>query len=111
MRVVYDAWYLNYDARYALLWSRDAWTGHTPEFLADFAPTPHPLQILLSSLALPFGSDGAGEVTLLAVLLCFGALVWLTFALGARLFGPWVGAVAAAVVLPRPAIERAAVLA
>ena len=111
MRVLYDAWYLNYDARYALLWARDAWTGHTPEFLADFAPTPHPLQIALSSLALPFGNDAAGQIALFAVLLCFGALVYLTYALGARLFAPWVGVVAAVVVATRPAIERDAVLA
>ena len=35
LRVVYDPWYLNYDARYALLWARDAWHGFLPDFQAD----------------------------------------------------------------------------
>ena len=40
----------------------------------------------------------------------FGALVWLTYRLGAELFHPWVGVVAALVVLTRPALERDALL-
>ena len=44
------------------------------------------------------------------ILLCFGLLVWLTFRLGAELFSPWVGVVAALVVLTRPALERDALL-
>ena len=43
-------------------------------------------------------------------LLSFGALVYLTYRLGAELFSPWVGLVAALVVLTRPAIERDALL-
>jgi hypothetical protein len=110
LRVVVGGWYLNYDARYALLWARDAWTGYLPEFTADFAPTPHPLQIAVSSIALPFG-DASDEVVAAIVLLCFGALVWLTYRLGAELFGRWVGVVAATAVLTRPAFLRDAVLA
>jgi hypothetical protein len=110
LRVVYDPWFLNYDARYSLLWARDVWTGHKPDYLADFAPTPHPLQTAVSSLALPFG-DASDQVVTWMVLLCFGALVWLTYRLGAALFSPWAGAVAALVVATRPALERDAVLA
>ncbi|WP_259315863.1 hypothetical protein [Capillimicrobium parvum] len=108
--LVYDPWYLNYDARYALLWAHDLWHGFTPEYTADYAPTPHPLQMAVSSIALPFG-DNADRVMVLITLLCFGALVWLVFRLGSRLFTPWAGALAALVVLTRPAIERDAVLA
>ena len=43
-------------------------------------------------------------------LLAFGALVYLTYRLGAELFNPWVGVVAALVVLTRPAIERDALI-
>src|SRR3712207_8377881 len=75
LRVVFDGWYLNYDARYALLWARDAWTGHLPEYTADFAPTPHTLQMAVSSLALPFG-DASDDIVGFIVLLCFRALVW-----------------------------------
>ncbi len=110
MYLVYDPWYLNYDARYALLWAHDLWHGATPDYTADYAPTPHPLQMAVSSFALPFG-DHADSVLAGMMLLCFGALVYLTFALGGELFGTWAGVVAALVVLTRPAIERDAALA
>src|SRR4051812_26916250 len=110
LRVVYDPWYLNYDARYALLWARDAWHGFLPDFNADFAPTPHPLSTLVSSLGLPFG-HGGDAVVVWIVLLSFGALVWLTFRLGEELFGRWVGVAAALVVLTRPVLDRDVLLA
>ncbi len=109
MFVVYGPSFVNYDARYALLWARDLWHGFTPEYTADFAPTPHPLATAASSLALPFG-NGAPMAMLWITLLSFGALVYLTYRLGAELFSPWVGVVAALVVLTRPAIERDALL-
>jgi len=108
--LVYGPWFLNYDARYALLWAQDLAAGHKPEYTADFAPTPHPLQTAFGLLALPFG-EASDDVMVFATLLAFGALVYLTFALGRELFSPWVGVVAALVVLTRPAMERDAVLA
>src|SRR3954469_20795228 len=110
LKLVYAPWYLNYDARYALLWARDAWRGHKPEYLADFAPTPHPLETAASSLALPFG-DHADTVVVWAILLTFGAVVYLIYALGAQLFSRPVGIVAALVVFTRPALQRDAILA
>ncbi|HEX8083218.1 MAG TPA: hypothetical protein VF529_02945 [Solirubrobacteraceae bacterium] len=111
LRAVFDPRFLNYDAQYALLWSRDAWTGHLPEYEADFAPTPKPLQALVSSLGLPFG-DAADDVMTWIVLLSLGVLVWLVFVLGRRLFDtPWVGLVAALVVVTRPVILRDTLLA
>src|SRR4051794_38229741 len=109
VRLVYAPWYLNYDARYALLWARDVLHGHTPDYEAAFAPTPHPLSIAWSVIGLPFG-DSAGSVMVLLALLGFGALVWIIFRLGQELFSPWVGAIAAVVVLTRPAIVRDAIL-
>jgi hypothetical protein len=108
--VIYGPWFANYDARYALLWAQDLANGHAPEYEADFAPTPHPLQTAFGLLALPFGG-AADDVLVFATLLAFGALVYLTFALGRELFSPWVGVVAALVVLTRPAMERDALLA
>jgi hypothetical protein len=105
MWVIYDPWYLNYDARYALDWARDISHGLTPDFNAPFAPTPHPFSIALSFLGLPFGHGGSTVVVWL-VLLGFGTLVWLSYLLGARLFNPWVGAVVALVVATRPAMLR-----
>src|SRR3954467_6503005 len=103
--VLYDPWYLNYDARYALDWARDIWHGHNPDFEAPFAPTPHPFSIALSMLALPLRHSGSTLIAWL-VLLGFGALVWLTYVLGARLFNPWVGVFAALLVATRPALLR-----
>jgi hypothetical protein len=108
--LVYRPWFLNYDARYALLWAQDLVNGHAPEYEADFAPTPHPLQTAFGLLALPFGG-ASDDVLVFATLLAFGALVYLAFALGRELFSPWVGVVAALVVLTRPAMQRDAVLA
>ena len=110
LRAVFDPWYLNYDARYALLWARDAWSGHLPEYEADFAPTPKPLQSLFSSLTLPFG-DAADDLLTIATLIALGVLAYLVFRLGTRLFSPWVGAVAALVVLTRPVLLRDTLLA
>ena len=59
--------YLNYDARYALVWARDLVHGVKPDYTAGFAPTPHPLETAVSILATPFGS---GADTLLIWLVC-----------------------------------------
>jgi drug/metabolite transporter superfamily protein YnfA len=105
LRVVFDGWYLNYDARYALLWARDLVHGHTPEYEAAYAPTPHPLSTLWSILSLP--SD---QIMVWFVALAFGALVYLVYRLGAELFHPAVGVVAALALVSRPAIQRDALL-
>jgi hypothetical protein len=102
MWVIYDPWYLNYDARYALDWARDIVHGFTPDFEAPYAPTPHPFSIGLSFLGVALGD----WVIPWLVLLGFGTLVWLSYLLGARLFNPWVGAVVALVVATRPAMLR-----
>ncbi|MGI8624219.1 MAG: hypothetical protein ACR2NB_12225 [Solirubrobacteraceae bacterium] len=109
LRVAYDAWYLNYDARYVLLWAPYAPRGLTPDYEAPFAPTPHPLSTAWSVLALPFGQGGDALIVWF-VLLSFGALVYLAYRLGAELFSPAVGAVTAVVVLTRPVMERDALL-
>jgi 4-amino-4-deoxy-L-arabinose transferase-like glycosyltransferase len=110
LALIYRPSHVNYDAQYALLWARDAWQGFTPEYTADFAPTPHPLATAVSSLALPFGNE-ADLVILSLTLLIFGGLVWITYRLGAELFSAPVGVVAALVVATRPAMERDALLA
>jgi hypothetical protein len=102
MWAVFDPWYLNYDARYALDWARDIVHGFTPDFEAPFAPTPHPFSIGVSFLGVAIGD----QVIPWLVLLGFGAVVWLTYLLGARLENPWVGVVAALVVATRPAMLR-----
>src|SRR5215208_4202770 len=90
LEVVYRPWFGNYDARYALLWAQDVANGHLPEYTADFAPTPHPLQTAFGRLVLPFGG-AADDVLVLATLLACGLLVELAFALGRERFATWVG--------------------
>jgi hypothetical protein len=109
LALVYGPSYVNYDAQWALVWAGDVWSGVTPEYTADSAPTPHPLATAVSSLALPFG-HGAPVAILWLTLLSFGALVYLTYRLGAELFHPLVGVAAALVVLTRPAMERDALI-
>jgi hypothetical protein len=107
--LVYRPTYVNYDAQWALTWARDAWHGFLPEYKADFAPTPHPLATAVSSLALPFGAH-ADTAVLWLTLLSFGALVYLTYRLGAELFGRWAGVVAALVIVSRPVMMRDALV-
>ncbi len=106
LRVAFDASYLNYDARYALLWARDVTRGLTPDYEAPFAPTPHPLSTAWSVLGVAFGD----WVIVWGTLLAFGLVVYLAYRLGAELFSPAVGAVTALVVLTRPAFLRDALL-
>jgi hypothetical protein len=87
LRLVYEPWFLNYDARYALVWARDIATGLTPDYSGPYAPTPHPLETLVSLVAVPFG-EGGDAIMVWAVLLCFGVLVSLAYRLGAELFSP-----------------------
>jgi hypothetical protein len=101
--------WINYDARYSLLWMRDAVRGDTPDYELPFAPTPHPLQMLASLLALPFGG-AAEEITIAMTMLALGALVWLAYRLGAELWSPWVGVLAALVILSRPTLQRNAMI-
>ena len=109
-KLLYQPWYLNYDTRYAILWARDLWHGFTPQYGADFAPTPHPGWTGIASLALPFGDHADTAMTWL-VLLAFGALVYLVFRLGETLFGRWAGLIAALIVLTRAAMARDVLLA
>lgn len=106
LRVAFDASYLNYDARYALLWARDATRGITPDYNAPFAPTPHPLSTLWSVLGVGLGD----WVIVWGTLLAFGLVVYLAFRLGSELFSPAVGIITALVVLTRPAFLRDALL-
>jgi hypothetical protein len=109
VKIVYAPWFLNYDARYALVWARDIADGLTPDYEGSYAPTPHPLETAASLVAVPFGTGGDALMSW-AALLCFGVLVWLAFALGRELFSAPVGVVTALVVLTRPALERDALL-
>ena len=91
LHFVFSPWYLNYDARYALLWAGDLWHGDRPDYGTPFTPTPHPLQTAVGFLVHPFGASD--QLLTWIVLLSFGALGWLVYRLGAELFSPWAGLV------------------
>jgi len=92
--------FLNYDSFYALLWGADLASGRTPDFQASVAPTPHPLQIIVS-VPLSLTGDAAEDVLLALGLLALGFLAVGLFRLGQELFGTAVGLLAAAIVLTR----------
>jgi len=107
--LIYQPSYVNFDARYSLLWARDILHGHTPDYTGVFAPTPHPLQTLVSFPLLALGSEAARGMVALT-LVCLGALTWLVYRLGRELWSPAVGIVAAAIVVTRPSLERYALI-
>lgn len=107
--LLYRPSYVNFDARYALLWAHDIVHGHTPDYTAVFAPTPHPLQTLISFPVLLAG-DSSAKVMVALALLSLGWLAWLVYRLGAELWNPAAGIVAAAVVASRPTLDRFALI-
>ncbi|HEY2600093.1 MAG TPA: hypothetical protein VGI67_00960 [Thermoleophilaceae bacterium] len=107
--LLYKPSYVNFDARYSLLWARDILHGKTPDYTAVFAPTPHPLQTLVSFPVLLAG-DSSAKVMVALTLLALGFLTWLVYRLGTELWNPAAGIVAAVVVATRPTIDRFALI-
>src|SRR4051812_8315824 len=92
--------YPNYDSYYSLLWGREILHGHLPSFEAYRAPTEHPLGVLFGTLLAPLGRD-ADRVMVLFTIVSFVALAGGTYRLGRLCFTPFVGALAAFLVLTR----------
>jgi hypothetical protein len=92
--------YPNYDSYYSLLWGREILHGHLPSFEAYRAPTEHPLGVAFGTLLAPLGRD-ADRVMVMATIVAFIALAGGTYRLGRLCFTPFVGAVAAFLVLTR----------
>lgn len=92
--------YPNYDSYYALLWGRELLDLHLPSFDAYRAPTEHPLAIAFGALMSLFGGD-ADRLLVLVTLLALVALAAGTYWLARLCFTPFVGAIAAFLVLTR----------
>jgi hypothetical protein len=92
--------YPNYDSYYALVWGRELLDFHLPSFEAYRAPTEHPLAVLFGAALSIFG-DGADRLLILLTLLSLVALAAGTYSLGRICFTPFVGAIAAFLVLTR----------
>jgi hypothetical protein len=92
--------YPNYDSYYALVWGREIVHGHLPSFEAYRAPTEHPLAVAFGAVLSLLGQD-ADRVMVLITLGTFVALAAGTYRLGRVCFTPFVGAVAAFLVVTR----------
>src|SRR3954469_19520454 len=90
----------NYDSYYSLLWGRELLDGTLPSFDAYRAPTEHPLAVAFGAVLAPLG-DAAPRTWLALTVVAFCLLVAGAYRLGRAAFGPWVGAVAALLVLSR----------
>jgi hypothetical protein len=96
--------YANYDTFYALLWGDEISHGQSPDYGAPIPPTPHPLATFVGILLGPLEPGGAEGVVVAISFLSLAAIAYLTYRLGASWFNPWVGALAAAIVLTRQPI-------
>jgi hypothetical protein len=92
--------YPNYDSAYSLIWGRELLDGALPSFDAYRAPTEHPLAVAFGAVLAPLG-DAAPRVWLAVTVFAFCLLVAGVYRLGRAAFTPWVGAVAALLVLSR----------
>ncbi len=100
---------VNYDTLYSLVWGREIVEGRSPDLDVPLAPTPHPLGTLLGVLLSPLSlasdagvhGQAATTATLVLAFLALAALGLVTYALGSAWFGPWAGALAAAIILTR----------
>ena len=92
--------YPNYDSYYSLLWGQEVLSREKPSFEAYRAPTEHPLAIVFGA-ALSLLGQGADRVMVLITLFMFVALAAGTYRLGRLCFTPFVGALAAFLVLTR----------
>lgn len=92
----------NYDTAYSLLWGTELAEGRAPDLEVPLAPTPHPLQNLVS---LVLGLAGDADFGMWAwnasALVALGVLGLLVFALGRQWFGVAAGVLAAVIVLTR----------
>jgi hypothetical protein len=92
--------YPNYDSAYSLLWGRELVDGVLPSFDAYRAPTEHPLAVAAGAVLSLLG-DAAPRVWLALTVAAFCALVAGVYRVGRVAFTPWVGAIAALLLLSR----------
>jgi hypothetical protein len=93
--------YPNYDSAYSLIWGRELVDGVLPSFDAYRAPTQHPLAVAVGAVLSLLGDTAGPRAWLLLSVASFCLLVAGVYRLGRAAFGPWVGLVAALLVLSR----------
>ncbi|HEX8743537.1 MAG TPA: glycosyltransferase family 39 protein [Thermoleophilaceae bacterium] len=96
--------YLGYDTEWALVWGGQLAGGELPDYSAVLiTPTPHPLANAVGALLSPLG-DARPTILLVAHAAALVTLAYQLFELGRVLIAWPVGALAAALVLTRPAL-------
>ncbi|HET6508574.1 MAG TPA: hypothetical protein VFG42_17410 [Baekduia sp.] len=93
--------YPNYDSAYSLIWGRELVDGTLPSFDAYRAPTEHPLAVAVGAILSLLGDTVGPRVWLALSVASFCLLVAGVYRLGRAAFGPWVGLVAALLVMSR----------
>lgn len=93
--------YPNYDSAYSLIWGRELVDGVLPSFDAYRTPTEHPLAVVVGAVLSLLGDTAGPRAWLLLSVASFCLLVAGVYRLGRAAFGPWVGLVAALLVLSR----------
>jgi hypothetical protein len=91
----------DYDATFALIWGREIFHGHAPDYSLPYRPAGHPLTTFVGLVGAPLGRDGAAEFLRWVALLGAGAFVASIFRFGQVLFGTIAGAAAAVLVATR----------
>lgn len=85
---------LGFDQMYALVWGRELSSGQLPVYDIPFAPTAHPLPVLVAALASILGDEAAYHLVVTLAYASLGVLLYAVFQLG-RLTCSWqVGVVA-----------------
>jgi hypothetical protein len=101
VRLAHGPGALGYDALWGLRWGHQILHLHAPTFVADTAPTPHPLVNLVSAALMVLGTDPATTILLAVSWLSLGALAVAVARLGAAVFSWPVGGLAAVAVVTR----------
>lgn len=107
LAAAYGPGYAGYDAAWALVWGGDLAGGNLPSYGASFAPTPHPL-IVLVSVPLSLFPDGGERAAVLMSFMSLALLGVASFSLGDAIIGRIGGIAAAVFVLTRGDLGRAA---
>lgn len=96
--VLFPSAVLGFDQMYALVWGRELSSGQLPVYDIPFAPTAHPLPVLVAALASLAGDGSAYDIAVTLAYVSLGVLLYAVFQLG-RLTCSWqVGALAAVLI-------------
>jgi hypothetical protein len=97
-RLVFPHALLGYDPQFALIWGDDLAGGSLPDYDVPFAPTPHPLTVLMSAVAALAGHNAAVDILIVLAYVFFATMVWTVYRLGRLAFSWPVGVLAAVLV-------------